>query len=59
MNKCDECDSTTNVIAGNWIFYCPEHESVERQKTLDNELRGDDSDLEYMLDNAERFEFLI
>lgn len=59
MQKCDICDSTNNVVAGRWIFYCPQHKDIDRQKTLDNELRGDDSDLDYMLDNADTFAELL
>lgn len=55
MNKCDICDSTENVVAGRWIFYCPEHKHVDIEKTLENELRGDDTDLDYMLENPEVF----
>lgn len=55
MNTCDICNSDKNVVAGRWVFYCPEHKDVDRQKTLDNELRGDDSDLDYMLENSETF----
>lgn len=56
--KCDVCDSEVNVIAGRWIFYCPEHKSVDRDKTLENELRGDESDYDYLLENSEVGELL-
>ena len=46
MDKCDICDSTTDVKIGRWIFYCAEHESVDRQKTLDNEVSSDYSNLD-------------
>ena len=41
MNKCDICDSTTNVIAGRWIFYCPAHKQVDIDKTFENEIEPD------------------
>ena len=59
MNKCDVCDSTNGVLAGRWIFYCPEHKQVDIDKTLENELRGDDSDFDYLNNNPEVAELLI
>ncbi len=60
MNPCDICGSTKEVKAGRWIFYCPEHKHIDIEKTLENELRGDDSDLDYMLDNLDVFgDYLI
>ena len=53
MSKCDVCDSEVNVLAGRWIFYCPAHKQVDIDKTLENELRGDDSDIDYLEDNPE------
>lgn len=46
MNECDVCGSTENVVAGRWIFYCPEHKNVDDEKTYDNEIapRLDDGD---------------
>ena len=56
---CDECGSHKNIVAGEWIFYCPDHKALDRQIMLENELRGDDSDLDYMLANSERFEEVL
>ena len=51
MNKCDICGNTKNIVAGRWIFYCPEHKQVDIDKTYDNEiepclLSGEMPDLE-------------
>lgn len=46
MNECDVCQSTVDIVAGRWIFYCPEHKSVDHQKTLDNEVADDYSNLD-------------
>ncbi|MFA5696321.1 MAG: hypothetical protein WC917_02595 [Bacilli bacterium] len=42
-NKCDVCGiENENVVAGRWIFYCPEHKKNDWQKTYDNEISGVD-----------------
>ncbi len=49
-DKCDVCGLISdNIVAGRWIFHCPEHAEVDRQKTYDNEIatESDYSDLEY------------
>lgn len=38
MNKCDICGSTKNIIAGRWIFYCPNHKQIDVNKIYENEL---------------------
>jgi len=57
--NCDVCGSTDNILAGRWLFYCPEHKANDHQKTVENELRFDDGDLNYMLDNADAFQNII
>ena len=50
-NKCDVCGiEAVNVLAGRWIFYCPNHKSIDREKTYDNELapRLNDGDFDDM-----------
>lgn len=55
--KCDICESTVNVVAGRWVFYCPEHKEVDKQKTLDNEVKNDYSNLDEL--DYEVIELLI
>ena len=38
IEKCDICDSTKNIVAGRWIFYCQKHKQVDIDKTYDNEI---------------------
>ena len=41
MNTCDICDSTKNIVAGRWIFYCPKHKQNDFDKTYENEIAPD------------------
>lgn len=41
MNECDICESTNNVKAGRWIFYCPDHRQNDIDKTFENEITPD------------------
>lgn len=61
MNKCDVCNiESDNVVAGRWIFYCPAHKAIDRQRTLENEMPNfDDSDLNYAMQDGELQEILL
>lgn len=38
-DTCDVCRVISDeVVAGRWIFYCPEHEENDRMKTYENEI---------------------
>jgi len=57
--KCDICEHEgEDVVAGRWIFYCPKHKEIDRQKTIDNELSsgdgfmGNESDVAYALSDG-------
>ncbi len=58
--KCDICGiEAENVLAGRWIFYCPEHKHNDWEKTCENELSsgngflGNDDDIVYALSDGE------
>ena len=61
MNKCDICGSTNNIKPGRWIFYCPEHEQNDIDKTLDNEITPDlqSGNLDYLTGDEELQEILL
>ena len=50
FNKCDVCGiEGDDVLAGRWIFYCPKHKDIDKQKTYDNEIAPalEDGDFSY------------
>jgi len=61
MNKCDECGSTNDVIAGRWIFYCPKHKDIDTEHTMDNEILPDleSGNMSHILDDGELQEVLL
>ena len=54
---CDVCNiSNDTVVAGRWVFHCPEHKIRDAQLTQDNELVGDWAS--YALDDGELSEMV-
>jgi len=41
MRQCDICESTKDITAGRWIFFCPKHEQNDIDQTFENEITPD------------------
>lgn len=53
---CDVCGVSNNtVVAGRWIFYCPEHKQKDRDITWEQEISHDleSGNLNYILNDDE------
>jgi|WetSurMetagenome_2_1015567.scaffolds.fasta_scaffold12763_4 hypothetical protein len=61
MDKCDVCGSDKNIIAGRWIFYCPEHKSKDWEMTYENEISGDleSGNMDYINNDGELQEMML
>ncbi len=55
--KCDICGTEKDVVAGNWIFYCPKHKKEDWNRTYENqvkpELESENCDFSVLMDNAD------
>ena len=64
-NKFDKCDicgvENENVVAGRWIFYCPEHKHNDWEHTYDNEIKPDleSGNLDYISQDGELQEMML
>jgi len=62
--KCDICGSEKNIVAGDFIFYCPKHKKIDWDRKYENlikpELESENPDWSLLMDNADDiFENLV